>query len=149
MKISFIVLVTLSCLSHTITGFSQSSDESVVRKLEDMEGQAILKSDTVQLSQLMSKQIVVQNPENAIVGFQQIVNRIKTGKINYASLKRRVDTIPFINGVAVVMGVETLIPQDDTKDAGKKIKRRFTNVWTKEREGWKLSTRQATVVQTN
>jgi hypothetical protein len=51
----------------------------------------------------MSKQIVVQNPENAIVGFQQIVNRIKTGKINYASFKRRVDTIAFINGVAVVM----------------------------------------------
>jgi ketosteroid isomerase-like protein len=47
------------------------------------------------------------------------------------------------------MGVETLISQGDTKDAGKKIERRFTNVWTKEREGWKLTARQATVVQTN
>jgi hypothetical protein len=91
MKISFIVLTILSCLSHTITGFSQSSDESVIRKREDMERQAILKSDTVQLSQLMSKQIVVQNPENVIVGFQQILNRIKTGKINYASFERRID----------------------------------------------------------
>jgi ketosteroid isomerase-like protein len=149
MKISFIVLTILSCLSHTITGFSQSSDESVIRKREDMERQAILKSDTVQLSQLMSKQIVVQNPENVIVGFQQILNRIKTGKINYASFERRIDNIAFINGIAVVMGVETLIPQGDTKDAGKKIERRFTNVWTKEREGWKLTARQATVVQTN
>jgi hypothetical protein len=149
MKISFIVLATLSCLSHTITGFSQSSDESVIRKLEDMERQAILKSDTVKLSQLMSRQIIVQNPENAIVGFQQIVNRIETGKINYASFERRIDNIAFINGIAVVMGVETLIPQGDTIDAGKKIERRFTNVWTKEREGWKLTARQATVVQTN
>jgi hypothetical protein len=149
MKISFIVLTILSCLSHTITGFSQSSDESVIRKLEDMERQAILKSDTVKLSQLMSRQIIVQNPENAIVGFQQIVNRIETGKINYASFERRIDNIAFINGIAVVMGVETLIPQGDTIDAGKKIERRFTNVWTKEREGWKLTARQATVVQTN
>jgi hypothetical protein len=114
-----------------------------------MERQAILKSDTVKLSQLMSRQIIVQNPENAIVGFQQIVNRIETGKINYASFERRIDNIAFINGIAVVMGVETLIPQGDTIDAGKKIERRFTNVWTKEREGWKLTARQATVVQTN
>jgi ketosteroid isomerase-like protein len=97
----------------------------------------------------MSKQIVVQNPENAIVGFRQIMDRIKSGKIDYSAFERRIDNIAFVNSIAIVMGLETLIPQGNTKDAGKTVKRRFTNVWTKEKDGWKLTARQATVISVN
>jgi hypothetical protein len=128
---------------------AQDPDEGVIRKLEKMERQAILKSDTVQLSILMSKQIVVQNPENTIVGFQQILNRIRNGKISYSSFERNIEKISFVNGIAVVMGLETLVPQGDTRDAGKTVKRRFTNIWTKEKESWKLTARQATIVSIN
>jgi len=97
----------------------------------------------------MSKKIVVQNPENAIVGFRQIMDRIKTGKINYTSFERRIDTVSFINGIAIVIGQETLIPQGDTQHPGKTVKRRFTNIWTKENGKWKLTARQATIVSAN
>ena len=100
--------------------FSQQQDDTIIRKLEDAEWQAILKSDTVQLSKLMSKKIVVQNPENAIVGFRQIMDRIKTGKINYTSFERRIDTVSFINGIAIVMGQETLVPQGAHHIPGKR-----------------------------
>jgi len=105
-----------------------------------------MKSDTMLLSKLMSRKIVVQNPENAIVGFRQIMERVKGGKINYSSFERRIDNLTFINGMAVVMGLETVIPQGATDNAGKTIQRRFTNVWTKEDNTWKLSVRQATIV---
>jgi ketosteroid isomerase-like protein len=42
--------------------------------------------------------------------------------------------------------LETAIPQGATDNAGKTIQRRFTNVWTKEDNTWKLSVRQATIV---
>ncbi len=73
-----------------ISNFSlaQESDETVIRRLENEEREAILKGDTMKLSRLMSFKIVVQNPENAIVGFKQIIDRVKTGKINYASFER-------------------------------------------------------------
>ena len=129
--------------------FAQQSDDTIIRTLEEKEREAILKSDTLQLSNLMSKQIVVQNPENAIVGFRQIMDRIKSGKIDYSAFERRIDNIAFVNSIAIVMGLETLIPQGNTKDAGKTVKRRFTNVWTKEKDGWKLTARQATVISIN
>ena len=144
-----ILIVMISCnVLLSIHSFSQQQDDVLIRKLEDAERQAILKSDTVQLSKLMSRKIVVQNPENAIVGYNQIMDRIKKGKISYSTFERRIDTISFINGIAIVMGEETLIPKSDTQP-GKIVKRRFTNIWTKENENWQLTARQATIVSAN
>lgn len=142
-------LILTFYLLAPVSTFAQQSDEAIIKSLEEKEREAILKSDTMQLSNLMSKQIVVQNPENAIVGFRQIMDRIKNGKINYSNFERRIDNIAFINSIAIVMGLETLIPQGNTKDAGKTVKRRFTNVWTKEKDGWKLTARQATIISIN
>ena len=144
-----ILIVMISCnVLLSIHSFSQQQDDVLIRKLEDAERQAILKSDTVQLSKLMSRKIVVQNPENAIVGYNQIMDRIKSGKINYSIFERRIDTISFINGIAIVMGEETLMPKSDTQP-GKIVKRRFTNIWTKENGNWQLTARQATIVSAN
>jgi hypothetical protein len=128
------------------TSFSQQSDEMVIRSLENKEREAILKKDTVQLSKLMSKNIVVQNPENVIVGYRKIMDRIRTGKINYSSFERKIESIAFVNDISVVMGLETLVPQGDTQNAGNSVNRRFTNVWAKENGEWKLVARQATIV---
>lgn len=142
-------LILTFYLLAPVSTFAQQSDEAIIKSLEEKEREAILKSDTMQLSNLMSKQIVVQNPENAIVGFRQIIDRIKNGKINYSTFERRIDNIAFVNSIAIVMGLETLLPQGNTKDAGKTVKRRFTNVWTKEKDGWKLTARQATIISIN
>src|SRR5687767_1705395 len=118
MKGITLFLVIVFNLLLSMTSFSQQSDEALIRTLEDKEREAILKSDTTLLSKLMSKKLVVQNPENAIVGFRQIMDRIKSGKINYSTFERRIENIAFLNGIAVVMGVETVIPQGDTQKAG-------------------------------
>jgi hypothetical protein len=149
MKLTKLFLLLVFIIAFSINSFSQQQDEALIRKFEDMEREAILKGDTTLLSELMSKKIVVQNPENAIVGFQQIMNRVRTGKINYASFERRIDNIAFMNGMAVVMGLETLVPQADTQNADKTVKRRFTNIWTKENGNWKLTARQATIISIN
>jgi ketosteroid isomerase-like protein len=128
---------------------AQQQDEALVRKLEEAERVAILKGDTLALANLMSRKIVVQNPENTIVGFPQVMERIKGGKINYAAFERQIDRITFANNIAVVMGLETIIPQGETQNAGKTVKRRFTNIWTRENKSWKLTARQATIVSIN
>lgn len=133
----------------SFTGFSQQGEDSLIRRLEHAEKEAIFKRDTMQLNNLMSKDIVVHNPENTIVGFRQIMDRIKAGKINYSIFERKIENIAFMNGIAVVMGLETLVPQGDSQNAGKTVQRRFTNVWTKENNAWKLTARQATIVSIN
>jgi len=149
MKMVALLLILSLNLFLPVNSFCQQSDEMLIRKLDDMERRAILKGDTMQLSNLMSRNIVVQNPENAIVSFRQIMDRIKNGKINYSVFERRIDHISFVNNIAIVMGLETLIPQGDTPSAGKTVKRRFTNIWTKETNDWKLTVRQATIVSSN
>jgi len=142
MKVLLGILLTfLSCEC-----FSQQSDEATIRTLENKEREAILKSDTIQLSILMSRKIVVQNPENKIVGYREIMDRIRNGKINYARFERQIENIAFLNGIVVVMGTEIPVPKGETQNAGKTVTRRFTNVWTKENDGWKLTARQATIV---
>jgi hypothetical protein len=147
-KIRFLLLIIFHLLINNFSS-AQQSHEAVIRRLENAEREAILKGDTTILYQLMSSRIVVQNPENAIVGFRQIINRVKTGKINYASFERLIEKITFIDNTSIVMGKEVLIPQGSTQNAGKNITRRFTNIWMKEKDVWKLIARQATIVAIN
>ena len=146
LKLLLIIVCKLLLTSHT---YSQQADETLIRKLEEAARVAILKGDTLELANLMSKKIVVQNPENAIVGFHQIMGRIKSGKINYSIFERQIDNIAFVNNMAIVMGMEKIIPQGDSQNAGKTVMRRFTNIWTQENNVWKLTARQATNISIN
>ncbi len=147
-KIKFILLFIFHLLINNFSS-AQQSHEAVIRRLENAEREAILKGDTTMLYQLMSSKIVVQNPENTIVGFRQIISRVKTGKINYASFERSIEKITFIGNTSIVMGKEVLVPQGSSQNAGKTITRRFTNIWMKEKDAWKLVARQATIVSIN
>lgn len=137
-----LMLLIVSC---TIC-LAQESESAVLRNLENLESQAILKGDTTMLLKLLSPHVVVQNPENAIVGLRQIVSRIKTGKIKYASFERKIENIAFVQNIAIVMGEEILRPEGISIHGGKTVIRRFTNIWLKERGSWKLTARQATIV---
>jgi len=148
MKIKLLLLIVLAVLHSNIL-LAQYSDEAVIRKLENAEREAILNGDTSMLYKLMSKKIVVQNPENTIVGFREIMERVKAGKINYASFERNIERITFFKNTSLVMGKEILVPRGSTQNAGKTITRRFTNIWMKEKNIWKLTARQATIISIN
>jgi len=147
-KFGYILLITF-CLFIRILSLAQHPDEATIRNLENAEREAIFKGDTSKLYQLISLKIVVHNPENAIVGFRQLIERIKAGKINYVSFERFIEKISFLNNTSIVMGKEILVPQGYSANAGKTITRRFTNVWMKEKKTWKLIARQATIVSVN
>jgi ketosteroid isomerase-like protein len=148
MKLSFLLFLTCHLLISNYS-LAQQADEALIRRLENEEREAILKGDTMKLYQLMSLKIAVQNPENAIVGFRQIIDRVKTGKINYASFERHIEKVTFFKNTSIVMGTEVIKPQGSTKNAGKTITRRFTNIWMKEKNAWKLIARQATIISIN
>jgi hypothetical protein len=143
MKILLYVYLLFIISNHCL---AQQSEEAEIRKLENLEREAILKGDTTLLRKMMSPQIVVHNPENTIVTFDKIIARVKTGKIDYASFERVIEKVTFIDEMAVVMGHEIIQPQGSTTNAGKTVTRRFTNIWLKESDGWKLTARQATII---
>ena len=95
MKRCMRILILLLFIGNFCSG--QTSNEKLIRNLEDAQREAILKGDSTKLSQLMSHQVVVQNPENTIIGFEQIMQRIKTGKINYSAFDRIIEKVTFTN----------------------------------------------------
>jgi len=48
--------------------------------------------------------------------------------------------------MAVVMGEDIVKPQGNMQDAGKTVTRRYTDVWMKAQNKWKLIIRQATII---
>lgn len=140
------LLVILLALSFSCSCFAQNAEETLLRKLDDEEKEAILNGDTAAIRRLLSPQVVVQNPENNIVHMPQIMERMITGKINYSSFQRTIENIDFIDNMAILMGKEIITPQGSTANAGKTVTRRFTNIWIKHGNTWQLTARQATIV---
>jgi hypothetical protein len=140
------IFLLLFLLLVSISGLAQQTDKAVIEKLEYQEREAILKGDTIMLSILWSQQIVIHNPENKIVNFNKVKERIRTGKINYASFDRVIENIEVVDNIGIVMGKEIIHPQGSADNSGKIVTRRFTNIWKKDGNSWKLIARQATII---
>ncbi len=101
------ILITISFLVFDLANnfcLAQQPYEALIRGLENSEREAILKGDTGTLLKLLSPHIVVHNPENSIVTFKQITERIRSGKIAYSSLERIIEKISFVENIAIVNG---------------------------------------------
>lgn len=126
--------------------FAQKNEESDIRNLEETEGQSWVKKDTSMLFQLFSPQLVVNTPLNRCATLQEIKQLTRMGKIDLSYSKKMIEKITFINGMAVVMGQDIIKPRGNMKDAGKTVTRRYTDVWEKAQNKWKLIMRQATII---
>ena len=146
MKKTITLILVILFVVNTHFCSAQQSNEAEIRRIENTEREALLKGDTTILLKLLSPEVVVNNPENTIVTFEQIKKRIRSGKINYSSLERIIENISFVENIAIVMGKEIVTPKGVTTNAGKTVTRRFTNIWMKTKAGWKLTARQATIV---
>jgi uncharacterized protein DUF4440 len=121
------------------------ADESEIIEIENKRANAELHGDLPFFFSLLSSEFVATNPFNKIINRDQVIEIFEKGIAGDVSLfDIEIDKISFVNGLAVVMGQETLMPKGISLHAGKTITRRFTNVWIKKEEGWKITARQAT-----
>jgi len=115
-----------------------------IRKLEEQERIAVTSGDTATLFALWSADYVVNNPNNMILTAMQIKKFVRGTGMDKTSFTRNIEKISFIKDVAVVMGSEMVTPNDKNEHAGKPVYRRYTNIWIRDGNSWKLSARQAT-----
>ena len=136
----------------TLGGLAQASDEEIVRSRDDQERIAALKRDASALEGLWSEHFTVNAPNNqVVVGKRAVMDTfIRAGIINFSSFERDVEFVRVDGDFAVLMGSETLVPIADAPaaglTAGKKVVRRFTNIWKREAGAWRLFWRHANVV---
>ena len=128
------------------------SNEDLVRSLDDQERVAALNRDVPALERLWSDQFVVNAPNNqVVVGRQQNLDAfVRGGVINFSSFERTIEFMRVDGNFGVLMGLETVVPRTDVPSAGlvagQVIRRRFTNIWKKEADTWRLYWRHANVM---
>ena len=123
----------------------RKTDEEIVRLLDDQERVAALKRDVSTLQRLWSDRFAVNAPTNAVVVGRQaaLETFVHRGVINFAQFDRKIEHIQIDQDLAIIMGAETVRPRGDAPMSGQIVQRRFTNIWKKEGETWRLFARHA------
>lgn len=140
------IITILLLLLIFYCAYSQTASETEIRKLEDAQREAFLKKDTAALYKLMSPDFVVHAPTNRILTFNQLKHLIRTGEVDMELFERITEKVTFIENIAIAMGNETLNPTGKMPNAGKTVKRRYTNIWMKNNNVWQLVARQSTII---
>lgn len=141
------IIVTLSCILCANNLFAQQPDiASEIRKLEQMEVEAVLKKDTLTLLKLWDKDYVVNAPDNKINFAGKTTLDRPVLRRSRTSFTRDVEQIIIKGNTVFSMGSETVVPSDNQSDAQLTVKRRYTNIWMKQDGAWKLVARHANVI---
>lgn len=121
--------------------------EDDIRKLEDLERQAVLRADSNALfNRYWSPEMVVNTPANRAGTVEGTKAALRAGKLDYASFERTIELVKLNGNVAMAMGKEVLVPRGLSDNAGKSITRRYMNVWMLNGGNWQMIARQATII---
>ncbi len=112
------------------------------RKLDE----AFAAQDIEAVAALSAKDLVVNTPANRVARLETVLGFFKAGRMNYESAEETIEAFDARGDQVVLMGEEVVRPRDTAPNAGKTVRRRFTDVWRREPDGkWRLTIRQATI----
>ena len=141
-----LLLISLSLVCTIVK--AQESRDSVIRSLEKLERESVMKGDSLTLfNKLWSPNMVVNAPANRVGTVEGTKMQMRTGKLNYLLFERTIEKITFDDNLAIVMGEEKIKPQGSQDHAGKLVTRRFTNIWKFANNAWSIIARQATIIK--
>jgi ketosteroid isomerase-like protein len=126
------------------------SGEAAIRALEAKMQAGVLHQDLRTLRQLWAEDFMVNAPRNVVVPTRSaVLDVFRKGIPDYSVFEPRIEEIRIRDGTAVVMGRETVKPVGDAPHAGKTVRRRYTHVWKREGDRWRLFARHAHIVSIN
>jgi len=150
----FLLLLILMAVGCGIAP-SQDDDTAVmqaVRDRDDAERIAALNRDTVALADLWSDDFVVNAPNNqTVIGKDANLQAfVRSGIIDFTTFDRAIEHVAVSGELVAIMGAETVVPRSDAPSvglvAGQPVHRRFTNIWRREGDTWRLYWRHANVI---
>jgi ketosteroid isomerase-like protein len=147
------ILILLNVTTHSVTQAQSSSvDSATVRALDDQMRLAVLRRDIPAIERFWSEALVVNAPNGKVVRGRRAVidDFVRTGIIDFSSFDRSIEYMRVEGSLAITMGLETLRALSDSPAnglrAGDTARRRFTNIWRREGDTWRLYIRHANVI---
>lgn len=148
-RIVFIILMFVIILGIKAQNDTTRFREEI-KNLDMAHAQAIFKGDAAALDSLMDDDVTVNHPTNKIVKEKkELLDLIQQGVIRYTIFERTPETFLFYKDMVVVMGHEIVVPARGAPNEGITLQRRYTNVWMKRDNQWRLTVRHANNVCTN
>jgi hypothetical protein len=150
------VVATSALLALAATSASLAAnpwdDDAAVQEVLELRRQGIAAMTSVgpsAASERYSSTFVANTPGNGVVTGWQMLERFAQGSLSYASVEQRLDYAGSHGPeIVVLMGEEIVVPGPNARDAGKRIHRRFTDVFRKENGEWRHDVRHANVIST-
>ena len=131
----------------TDTPIYDNPDIVAVLAASDAVEALIVTRDLDGFAALHAPEFIVNSPANRVIDGKTAARAFAAGMIDYSSFERRVEHAGKLpNGMVVIMGEEVLVPRGSAPNAGKTVRRRFTDLWRDDAGAWKLSVRQATII---
>lgn len=98
-------------------------------------------------SERYSTTFVANTPANRVVTGEEMRQAFARGAVSYSAVEMRLDYAGRHGpDVVVLMGEEVVVPGPGAPNAGKRIHRRFTDVFRRENGEWRHDLRHANVV---
>lgn len=147
MRLLLVAFTITLCPAFIVGAQPQDGKDAVekeIRKLEQRQVGLLLKGDVAEMEKQWAKDYMVNNPFNKLVKARE--GPIRARQLTYSKFERDIEVVLVKGDVAVAMGGETVVPSGQSADAGKTIRRRFTDVWVKEEGRWLLMARHASVI---
>ncbi len=108
---------------------------------------AFAAQDLKRVEELSSKDLIVNSPRNSVSTRKEVLDLFRAGRMNYESADETIEALSVTENQVVLMGGEVIRPQGGAPNAGRTVRRRFTDVWRREADGqWRLAARQATII---
>jgi hypothetical protein len=95
-----------------------------------------------------SSTFVANTPSNRVVPGRELLALFESGNLSYAHVEQNVEYAGSHGpDVVVLMGEEIVVPGEGMPDAGRRIRRRFTDVFRRENGEWRHDLRHAHIVE--
>lgn len=110
----------------------------------------IVKADSAAMVDLLASDFTINRTTGAVVsGLSKTLELFKTGTVHYDSFSVHTDFVLLkSSSLAISMGSEVVILGGNSELKGQILRRRFTHIWTKDKNKWQLLARHANNVCT-
>lgn len=120
----------------------QSDWRAEIVAVEEAANAAFLNRDLARLDQLFSEELLVNSPINIVNTKPKLLELLGTGIIGHVSSSFKHELIRRDGDLVIVMGSDTV----KNSASEPSLRRRFTNIWRREGERWRLYIRHANVI---
>jgi ketosteroid isomerase-like protein len=135
------MLVTVSaCAVRTPNASSWEQD---IRAAEQRHVTAFRANDAAAIDAILAEDFLVNSPRYVVLDKSQLMSLVRSGALNAASFDQSIEQIRRYGDIAVVMGADAISFAAPAPNAGRQIRRRFTDIWRFQDNQWRFVARHA------